>query len=765
MTFREELTDLVYRFVLTSVIAVFLFLEIYNFYDPELITKGNIISLLLISLSFNVLIILYHKIHLYIFPAIFLVITVFSFIIDAEDAEMILNSTLFKLVLIGLGSFILFLISDMTVRINLILSAGIIAYLLISLFRGTSIHPVTPAPGLFYVAFSITRFFRKGLKETDKARVRTYIAYLYPFLAVILISLIIVPKPESPISWDWAKRLYDYAVDKINEIGHELSIKFSSSEGTDSLSINFGMNDEMIYDNNNITDDIIMEITPNRQVGEGIYLNGEYFNEFSGGQWRNTLKSDKDYSCFDALESTYGIINFTPEAKNGLVKTATLKIRYIDFATSILFTPAKQTASIDRSIKKELNYRNEHILFNTVKTYGTEYSVNYLQLNYGSRVFNEYMKTVLTDKESAFNYVKSNDLYNLYNEVTLDDLKEYRNYINASYSSKPEIRDSVKNYIEKIVSGSNTDYEKLKAVESALSGMEYRLEGGQLPDYVDSEGDFLNYFLLEKRSGYCVHYATAFCLIARYLGYKSRVVQGFLAPPKSDPTVSVPASSGHTWAEVYFENKGWIAFEPTPGFGIKRYSGWKVMSGPFNDYEGYDFTYTPPIPTEIPVPVEDPEYELEHTESRVSWLLILIIAAIIVISIILLVTVNIIRSHLKQKKMTKKELYIFEFNKVLHILEEFKLTREKQETIEEFSRRCSVNISDIICKINLKKYFEGISDMHFMSTYESVIYGNSDPDEQDRKELSDRKNLFIKLMKKHFRRTYLIHRLHLMISM
>ena len=111
MTFREELTDLVYRFVLTSVIAVFLFLEIYNFYDPELITKGNIISLLLISLSFNVLIILYHKIHLYIFPAIFLVITVFSFIIDAEDAEMILNSTLFKLVLIGLGSFILFLIS------------------------------------------------------------------------------------------------------------------------------------------------------------------------------------------------------------------------------------------------------------------------------------------------------------------------------------------------------------------------------------------------------------------------------------------------------------------------------------------------------------------------------------------------------------------------------------------------------------------------------------------------------------------------------
>ena len=52
---KREITDICYRFILTSAIALLIFFEIYNFIDPELITGKNIISVLMISLSFNVI--------------------------------------------------------------------------------------------------------------------------------------------------------------------------------------------------------------------------------------------------------------------------------------------------------------------------------------------------------------------------------------------------------------------------------------------------------------------------------------------------------------------------------------------------------------------------------------------------------------------------------------------------------------------------------------------------------------------------------------
>ena len=114
MTFKEELTDFIYRYIMTCVIGLFLVLEIYNFYDAEFISRKNIFILLAVSLCFNTLVILYNKIHLYIFPAILLVITFFSFVIDEEDLALLLESSIFKLVIIGFGAFILFLISEVS---------------------------------------------------------------------------------------------------------------------------------------------------------------------------------------------------------------------------------------------------------------------------------------------------------------------------------------------------------------------------------------------------------------------------------------------------------------------------------------------------------------------------------------------------------------------------------------------------------------------------------------------------------------------------
>ena len=762
MTFREELTDFVYRFVLTYVLAVFLFLEIANFYDPELIGGKNILILLAVSFSFNVIVILYHKIHFYIFPAIFLVVTVFALIIDSEDITIILESKLFKLLIIGFAAFIIFLISDLSVVMNLILSLAAFVYMLLCMFRDTPIHPASCAICVFYIAFSITRYLRNNTTDKSARRVRNYLTFLYPFLIIIPVATFLLPKSEEPLSWNWAKTIYNFAVERINEIGHELSIYFSSSDGTDAISVNFGSGDDMDYDNDSYRDIPVMEVSAENSIPGGTYLNGQYFNTFADGGWKSTLSTDDNYSTLDVLETYYGLVNFDSDSLKSLVKNERLRIKYLDLTTYAVFSPAKVKANFDKEFLNSLTYKNEHLLFNDVKTYGTEYSLGFIRLNYGSRAVLDYMNSDLKDDAEVLERTKSFYFQNQYNGVDLNTLKNYRDYIRKYYTSTPDIRDSVKDWIDSVTKGDKTDYEKLRAVETALSGMVYDLSDGELPDYVQSEGDFLNYFLLEKKKGYCVHYATAFCLIARYMGFPARVVQGYKTPALNSTPIEVLSNFGHSWPEVYFEGKGWIAFEPTPGFASSRYSGWKTMYGKYSDYDESAFTI--PEHEIVPEIEEDPEYIEQRTESRASGLLILLIAAIVILSLILLVAARWILSSHKKKHMSDKERYIYEFSRILHILNELKLKRNKEETLSEFSLRCSSEITKITESIDKKNNYKDIWNGNFIDRYESVIYGNTTPDAQEYNRLSGFRVVLLKLLKSYYKRTYFIHRLRILIA-
>jgi len=82
-----------------------------------------------------------------------------------------------------------------------------------------------------------------------------------------------------------------------------------------------------------------------------------------------------------------------------------------------------------------------------------------------------------------------------------------------------------------------------------------------------AETDDAVWDFLVRRSGYCVQYATAMTVMARTLGIPSRVAIGFLPgrPSGSDPdTFVVTSRQAHAWPELWFEDAGWVRFEPTP---------------------------------------------------------------------------------------------------------------------------------------------------------------------------------------------------------
>ena len=73
-------------------------------------------------------------------------------------------------------------------------------------------------------------------------------------------------------------------------------------------------------------------------------------------------------------------------------------------------------------------------------------------------------------------------------------------------------------------------------------------------------------FVLGTREGYCRHFASAMAVLCRLNGIAARVVTGYAPGTFSlvDNAYIVRGANAHAWVEVYFDEYGWITFDPTP---------------------------------------------------------------------------------------------------------------------------------------------------------------------------------------------------------
>ena len=73
-------------------------------------------------------------------------------------------------------------------------------------------------------------------------------------------------------------------------------------------------------------------------------------------------------------------------------------------------------------------------------------------------------------------------------------------------------------------------------------------------------------FLFEDKVGYCQQFSGAMALMLRMNGIPARVAAGF-APGIYDQATKeyrVRDLDAHSWVEVYFDDIGWVPFDPTP---------------------------------------------------------------------------------------------------------------------------------------------------------------------------------------------------------
>jgi transglutaminase-like putative cysteine protease len=182
----------------------------------------------------------------------------------------------------------------------------------------------------------------------------------------------------------------------------------------------------------------------------------------------------------------------------------------------------------------------------------------------GARVNKESL-TLLTEEESAAGLT--------YRVTSAIPRYSAADLLEAPAATSPEVEpylelpadfpSDVKRLAENITRSAKGPYEAALALQRHLrDNYKYNEEA-----VAGHSADHLRYFLFRTKEGYCEQFAGAFAAMARSVGLPSRVAVGF-TPGRYDAgsdIFRVSTREAHAWPEVYITDRGWVAFEPTPG--------------------------------------------------------------------------------------------------------------------------------------------------------------------------------------------------------
>lgn len=170
--------------------------------------------------------------------------------------------------------------------------------------------------------------------------------------------------------------------------------------------------------------------------------------------------------------------------------------------------------------------------------------------------------------------------------------KAYRDKVYKYYMEVPDnIKDIVNGLMGNVTVTTIEQKEYyIKYVKDYLAAnYTYNLTPGRVP----KGKDFIEYFLLESRQGYCTYFATAAVMMYRCAGIPTRYVEGYVVTEdsigqgrpyigniqryanggsilylnKKNYVLEVQDNAAHAWVEVYMDGYGWVPIEVTPSNG------------------------------------------------------------------------------------------------------------------------------------------------------------------------------------------------------
>jgi len=168
------------------------------------------------------------------------------------------------------------------------------------------------------------------------------------------------------------------------------------------------------------------------------------------------------------------------------------------------------------------------------------------------------------------------------------------------------IDDQVYWLTQRLIEGADTPYAKATAIrDHLLNNYTYELS----VDFPPRNRDFVSYFLMTSKQGYCSYFASAMAVMARMAGLPSRYVEGYVVRPELGSDTIVRGEDAHAWTEIYFRGVGWLSFDATPGYDQSPddHVPPDEPDAPPHEPDEPDETPAPEEPDETPEPEETPE--------------------------------------------------------------------------------------------------------------------------------------------------------------
>ena len=605
------------------------------------------------------------------------------------------------------------------------LGVGLVALLVILQLMWAYPPKIAVACDFLLLSLIIADEFQHFWKKSGYTDAKGHLVSISPFLAVLAILVFLLPAPHDPYDWSFAVRLWQRATDAV-----KITSKWFHGSDEDYAGI-IGFSDKQTFFGKlTKKDKDLLTVTGNRNVGDVVYLAGKVLNSFDGRAWTSTYEDEGRDKMLDTLETLSAVTAYDPDYLRNYVRRLELKIQFGEFNTKYYFLPLKSILAPDHVGDDMIRSVGGDVMTTGKFGYGSTYTITYYRMNQSHTGFQEFLENAKELDEETWEYARN--LYepmdfvwsNMHGETEVyagssyEDYLRYKDRMSEAYLPETIVSQAMADYLDQLFEGAETDLEKLARVEELLSTFRYSDHPGELPESVVTPADFLDYFIFEKQEGYCSHYATAFALIARYLGYPARYVQGFYVKKGDEQTVTVKSSMAHAWPEVYLEGIGWLPYEPTPG---KKYAAvWAFQVKRDDSGPGATTDHGREFEDE-----DEPETDDEETQAVVviQWRVILIPLGLAFAFLLLFLLFDHLMVKRWFKRLSEEGKFIVTCKKSLRALELMGYRLEQGETLEEFALRTGKKVP--------KNY------LRFLGAYELSAYAGKPVDELQRKQAQE----------------------------
>lgn len=323
------------------------------------------------------------------------------------------------------------------------------------------------------------------------------------------------------------------------------------------------------------------EVLRASNTGNEIYLHGDIGIKFDGQKWTSPVYSDQKDLPSGYIPVEVKVMDyFKGDGKRGgYTVDGLVQLEYL-VPSDVVFVPAYADSYVKLYDKRYYNIYGDYVLrskepVKEINYYAQDYILNYTGTNRSAKESNLYNAANMLKEanELVYNNPTISYYYNFERHFDVyaggeGTYAKYLNYVNETYLDVPKnmekdidafLRDN-KLYVPNLKNRELSDqYKKCLDIADYLKqNYKYSLDTNN--GYTNPVMTFLN----KTKSGHCALYASAMTLMVRELGLPARYCTGFIVPHTyRGNDVTLYSSDLHAWCEVYFENVGWVLFDPT----------------------------------------------------------------------------------------------------------------------------------------------------------------------------------------------------------